>query len=160
MLWLNVLCFGGSWAAFGGVLECLGGILGHLEAVLVVMGRFGSFSRQHRAASRRLWVPKRGQVEVKIGPKTEQNRRQKRRWKKKLLKIILEPSWSDLGSILGRLGCPRRAKIVLWPTRRSFFWKSTFLKKSGLKRRLGAILGRFGCPRGSKMGAAEGQERS
>ena len=42
--------------------------------------------------------PEWGPMYAKIEDKTDQNRRQKRRRKNKLLKIVLEPSWVDLGS--------------------------------------------------------------
>ena len=41
---------------------------------------------------------KRPNMGPKMGAKTDQNRCQKRSRKKKLLKIVLEPSWVDLGS--------------------------------------------------------------
>jgi hypothetical protein len=43
-------------------------------------------------------LPKGVQDEVKFGPKTNQNRCQKRNRKKKVSKIVLELSWADLGS--------------------------------------------------------------
>ena len=39
---------------------------------------------------------------------------------------------------------------------RSFFEKSTFSKKSGVKTRLGTILGRFGSPKGVVLGGLWG----
>ena len=86
----------------GGVLEGLGVVLGGLEAVL---GRHGSFRvilgparpcdaphlRGPRGAKMRpKWHPRR----TKIDDKNEVE-------KKKLLKIVLEPSWADLGSFWG-----------------------------------------------------------
>ena len=86
---------GEPWTPLGGLLGRLGRVLARLRSSWVVKG-------QERAI-RVDWIgdrgrPKGGQDEVKMGPKTDQNRSKKRRRKKKVLKIVLEPSWADLGS--------------------------------------------------------------
>ena len=72
------------------------------------------------------------------------------------LGAVLERSWVDLGSSW----VPPEDQIRAVAHTALVFLKINVFEKSGLRRRLGAILGRFECPRGSKMGAAEGQERS
>ena len=89
---------GGSWAALGGSwapLGATGSRLGPSWVVRVVLGPTRPGEPRHLA---RFWVPKGAQDEAKIAPKRDQNRCQKRSRKKKLLKIVLESSWSDLGS--------------------------------------------------------------
>ena len=94
----------------------LGGLLGHLGKLLEglesggrlgsVLGRLGPpwvvYSKIIRASkiewTGRIGGSKGGQDGAKMGPKTDQNRSQKRRRKKMLLKIVLGPSWGDLGS--------------------------------------------------------------
>ena len=48
---------------------------------------------------------------------------------------------------------------MLWLQRRSFFEKSTFSNKSGVKTRLGTILGRSGSPKGVVLGSQKGPKR-
>ena len=47
------------------------------------------------------WAPKGGSNGAQVGPKTDQNRRRKRRCNKKVFKIVLGRSWSRLGAIFG-----------------------------------------------------------
>ena len=77
-----------------------------------------------------------------------------------LLKIVLEPSWVDLGAPW----VPSWGH--LWWLFIGFingFENHNFHEKLGLKRRLGSIWGRFGFDlgrlRGSKMRSAEGLKR-
>ena len=79
----------------GGILGGLGAVLGGLGSAWLIQGHFGVVASLRRAV---FWRPKEGQDDAKMRPKTDQNRRQKRRRKKMLLKIVLEPSWGDLGS--------------------------------------------------------------
>ena len=99
----------GSLGGLFGVLEGLGWLLEGSWRVLgpswislgpswVVRVVFGSTRSAEASHLDRFWVPKGGQDEAKIGAKRDQNRRQKRCQKKMLLKIVLEPSWVDLGS--------------------------------------------------------------
>ena len=84
-----------SWEAPGDSGGRLGSVLGGLMVVLDLLGDF--------RASKPLRMPSFGGVkgaqdEVKKRGKTDQNRCQKLRRKRTLLKIVLEPSWGDLGS--------------------------------------------------------------
>ena len=96
VFWRSWRVLGGSWEALGGSGGRLGSILGGLESPWVVEG--------HVRPSR---VPCPGRIGgsqggldfAKIGLKTEPNRSQKRSRKKTLLKIVLERSKADLGSI-------------------------------------------------------------
>ena len=119
----SVLCCVLLGVVLGGQFDHLGSHFGHLGGHFGHLGRHfghleGHFWRlgsllgppespwvvedQKRASKDRwgssLGAPKGGQDEAKMGPKRHQNRCQKRRRKKKLLKIVLEPSWVDLGS--------------------------------------------------------------
>ena len=116
-------CFGalaGSWGGIlgglGGLLGGLGGLLGRLGGVLgdlgrswghlgdpwvalsrfglLVAGRWGRLMFQKEAKMEPKWEPKCAKIE----DKTDQNRRQRLRRAEKLFKIVLEPSWVDLGS--------------------------------------------------------------
>ena len=93
----------------------------------------------------------------KMEPGRLQNRCQKLRRKKKVLKPVLELSWADLGSSWepswGR-------EMGFRPGETTFREKSCFWKNKVSRDDLVPILGRFGCPRGSKMEAAEGQKMS
>ena len=95
----------------------------------------------------------------KTEPKTTQNRSKNHLKKRSPLGSLLRPSWDDLGPILAASWALLGVKIVLWPTRRSFFQKSTFSKRSGVKTRLGTILGRFGSPKGVVLGGQKGPKR-
>ena len=120
---LTDLVFGLYWAVLGlssgslgppwgrpGIV--LGRLLATLDPVLVFLGRLGAvLSRLGSLKARRGGVsypswssfgrPKGSQDEAKIGPKRDQNGCQKRRRKKKVLKIVLEPSWADFRSFWG-----------------------------------------------------------
>ena len=93
---------GGLLGRLGGVLGDLESILGHLGDPWVALSRFGlvapgqgvGFMFQKGAKMEPKWEPK----YAEIGHKTDQNRIQKRRRKNRFLKIVLEPSWVDLGS--------------------------------------------------------------
>ena len=136
MFWSSCRVLGASW-----------GPLGRLKSFWTPCGRVLG----------QTYVPKGGQDGAQMGAKVCQNRRQngpkskqKLRRKKKLLKIVLEPSWVDLGSSWvppeGQNRAVAHTALV--------FLKIDVLKKSGLKRRLGPILGRFGSP---KRGQNEGR---
>ena len=91
----SVAALEASWEALGGSGGRPGSILGGLESPWVVKGRFRANKSRRPAA---FGGAKGGQDEVKMGPKTDKNRCQKRCRKKMLLKIVLERSWVDLGS--------------------------------------------------------------
>ena len=77
--------------------------------------------------------------------------------RKKVSKVIFEPSWADLGS----------SGVPSWDHFFEFgggftmvFEHSHFLTNKWSRGDLESILGRFGRPRGCKMEAAEGQKSS
>ena len=151
---------GSIWDRFGG---CPGGILGGSWAVL---GRSWSDFLSSSIFDRffdRFWspkgCPKGGIWGAKTEPKTTQNRSKNHLEKRSRFRSLLRPSWDDLGPILAASWAVLGVKIVLWLQRRSFFQKSTFSNKSGLKTRLGAILGRFGSPKGVVLGGQKGPKR-
>ena len=85
------LLLGRSWALLGGSWEALGRSWGDL----------GTTCKNHPKIdpkNDRFRLPKGRPEGAKIEPQTDQNRRQKSMRKKHLFKIVLEPSWSDLGS--------------------------------------------------------------
>ena len=65
---------------------------------MVVLDLLGDFRASGPLPTPSFGRVKGGQDEVKIGPKTDQNRCRKQCQKKMLLKIVLGPSWGDLGS--------------------------------------------------------------
>jgi hypothetical protein len=92
---------GGLGAAFGGS----GAVLARSWAVLEESWRPSCGNIIFRRVLNRFWGrlgrPRGGQMEPKIGPKTDQNRRRKRRCQKKWFKLVLGRSWSRLGPIFG-----------------------------------------------------------
>jgi len=81
----------------------------------------------------------------KTAHKTTKNRTENRLQKRSRLRVVLRPSWGDLGPILAPawghvwwfcIGCCTTS------------WKSAFSIKSRFNTHLGSILGRFGWPRG------------
>ena len=111
--------FGGSWKVFWGSWGVLGGILGGLGDLLGglggLLGRLGGvlgglrpawvhFCRFkiNRVGGGRPRASKKGpNMAPKMGAKTDQNRRRKKRCNKKLFNIVSGRSWSRLGAILG-----------------------------------------------------------
>ena len=85
---------GGSWGTLRGVRGCLGAIL---EAIL----RQRDFRTFFESILGPSWAPKGGSNGAQVGPKTDQNRRRKRRCQKKFFRLVLGRSWSRLGAILG-----------------------------------------------------------
>ena len=99
-----------------------------------------------------------GQDEAQTGHKRDQNRCRKRSRKKKLFKIVLEPSWGDLGSSwvpswgqnrVPMQGGARFLKIDIFEKKRS---------QEATWDDLEPILGRFGSPRGSQNESRGGSE--
>ena len=82
---------GRSWAL-------LGRSWGALGALWAALGAEFKNHQQVNAQNDRFWLPKGCPKGAKIDPKTDQNRRQKSMRKKHMFKIVLEPSWDDLGS--------------------------------------------------------------
>ena len=125
---------GASWGALGWVLGPLGRLLGRLRGdpnvTTITRQKKVIFQTPQRRVLFRygggLGRPK----STKIGPKTSQNSRRFSRAQKIALQdtlgAVLSPSWAASTS-----------KIVLWPTRRSFFQKSHFLNKSRSEAQLG-----------------------
>jgi len=95
VFWRSWGVSGGSWESLGRSWGRLGSVLGGLMVVLDFLGDFRA-SVSLRTLS--FGGAKGGQDEVKKRGKTDQNRCQKPRRKRTLLKIVLEPSWGDLGS--------------------------------------------------------------
>ena len=125
------------------------------------------------------WAPKGVGNGAQVGPRSDPNRRQKRRCEKKLFKIVLGRSWGGLGAvlerswailaeleaILGRFGVRWGGRNRCFSLRFSmFFAKALFGVKmiifaglgailaplGGILGPLGPILARFGRPRGFK----------
>ena len=111
----------------------------------------------------RFWSPKGCQKGALWGAKTElkttKNRSKNHLEKRSRFRSLLRPSWDDLEPILAASWAVLGVKIVLWLQRRSFFEKSTFSNKSGVKTRLGTILGRSGSPKGVVLGGQKGPKR-
>ena len=94
--------FGRSWPPLGRSLALLGG---SWEALGRSWGDLGATCKNHQkinAQNDRCWLPKGRPKGAQIDPQTDQNRRQKSMRKKHLLKIVLDPFWSDLGSFSDR----------------------------------------------------------
>ena len=97
---------GGSWRGLGGSWDRLGSLLGRLGPPQVVIGHFKptgpceprDLGALWGAKMEPKWNPRRTKIDVKNEVET-----------KRLFKIVLEPSWVDLGSFWGSSW---RAKIV------------------------------------------------
>ena len=157
---------GGPGGLLGGPEALRGGLGGLLGGSWALLGRSWSDLLSSSILDRffyRFWspkgCPKGGIWGPKTEPKTTQNRSKNHLKKRSPLGSLLRPSWDDLGPILAASWALLGVKIVLWPTRRSFFQKSTFSKRSGVKTRLGTILGRFGSPKGVVLGGQKGPKR-
>ena len=108
------------------------------------------------------WAPKGGSNGAQVGPKTDQNRRRKRRCQKKFFRLVLGRSWSRLGAILGPswpnlrpswgdLGAAGGGQNHCFSLHFSIlFEKSLFRIKMVIMGGLGAILG----PLGAILGAS------
>ena len=122
------------------------------------------------------WVPKGGSNGAQVGPKTDQNRRRKRRCKKIWFKVVLARSWSRLGPIFGLswpnvkpswgdLGVAGGREFVVFRCVFQYFLKYRFCALRWSSWRvlvrswvllgrswgpLGPILARLGRPRGPK----------
>ena len=158
---------GASWGSFGGLggsWAALGRLLGGLEAVL---DRSWAVLSRHRllrvvlgppaCARKSHWGVQGGQDEPKIGPKTDQNRCQKRSRRKKALEdrlgAVLGRSWVVLSAVLGSKSCSPSSGA-------RFFENRLFGENEGSGGDLGQSWVDLGRPRGVKMSAAEGQKRS
>ena len=113
-LGMKLMPLGASWRSLG---WGLGRLFGGLGSAWVALGRF-RLNKVQQGATRsnkvRRPVDLEGQKALKlapqIGPKTEQNRRQEQRRKKKLLKIVLGPSWADLVPHRSPKSCSRSSQ--------------------------------------------------
>ena len=106
VFWRSWRVLGGSWEALGGSGGRLGSILGGIETPWV---DFVDFRASKVLSTPSFGEAKGGQDEAKMEPKTDKNRCQKRSRKKMLLKIVLLPSWGDLGSFWGSSWRPGNA---------------------------------------------------
>ena len=108
------------------------------------------------------WAPKGESNGAQVGPKTDQNRRRKRRCKKKWFKLVLGRSWSRLGPIFGLpwpnlkpswgdLGAAGGREFVVFPYVFSILFETYVLRiKMVILAGLGAILS----PLGAILGAS------
>ena len=157
---------GGPGGLLGGPGALRGGPGGILGGSWAVLGRSWSDFLSSSISDRffdRFWSPKGCQKGAIWGAKTElkttKNRSKNHLEKRSRFRSLLRPSWDDLEPILAASWAVLGLKIVLWLQRRSFFEKSTFLNKSGVKTRLGTILGRSGSPKGVVLGGQKGPKR-
>ena len=141
-----------------------------MEPLGRLLGRLGGDPKEHKNISSKktnIQIPIRSHHPDFRGgvwhPKIDQNRTQDESKFKTIFKIqkialqeplgaVLGRSWPHLGRSWGSKSCSRLG----W---RSFFEKSTFSKKSGLKARLGTILEPFGSPKGVVLGGQKGPKR-
>ena len=126
-----------------------------------VTSRLGSFLTQQGGLGDPTWADFGAQRGAKMRPNFDprqikidvENEVKKRR----LLKIVLEPSWVDLGSSWVPSWGQNRA-LALGGAR--FFENRLFGENEGSRGDLGRSWVDLGRPRGVKMRAAEGQKRS
>ena len=114
---------GGVWGRLG--VPC-GGVQGRLGAILEAVLRQHDFRTFFGSILGSFWAPKGVGNGAQVGPRSDPNRRRKRRCEKKRFKIVLGRSWGGLGAVLERSGPNLRpfwdhleaaggSKIVVFP---------------------------------------------
>ena len=89
---------GSSWAALGRSWEALGELLAALGRSWGDLGTTCKNHEKNDAKNDRFGLPKAPPNGTKIAPKSDQKSMQKTKRKKNRNKIVLGPSWDDLGS--------------------------------------------------------------
>ena len=86
---------GGSWGV-------LWGVRGRLQAILEAVMWQRDFQMFFGSIWETFWAPKGVDNGAQVGPRSDPNRRRKRRCEKKRFKIVLGRSWGGLGAVLER----------------------------------------------------------